>query len=59
MTELTDQELLYASPEDWDFYNKIIEGLPTMAGKNGDGKDKFGSISLTILGRIYLGISGM
>lgn len=40
--ELTDEELLYASPEDWAFYNKIIEGLPTMAGKNGDGLDKFG-----------------
>lgn len=43
MTELTDEELLYASPEDWAFYNKIIEGLPTMAGKNGDGLDKFGT----------------
>jgi len=42
MTELTDEELLYASEEDWAFYNKIIEGLPTMAGKNGDGLDKFG-----------------
>jgi hypothetical protein len=40
--ELTDEELLYASPEDWAFYSKIIEGLPTMAGKNGDGLDKFG-----------------
>lgn len=40
--ELTDEELLYASEEDWAFYNKIIEGLPTMAGKNGDGLDKFG-----------------
>lgn len=42
MIELTDEELLYASEEDWAFYNKIIEGLPTMAGKNGDGLDKFG-----------------
>jgi len=42
MTELTDEELLYASEEDWAFYNKITEGLPTMAGKNGDGLDKFG-----------------
>jgi hypothetical protein len=41
-TELTDEELLYASEEDWAFYNKIISGLPTMAGKNGDGLDKFG-----------------
>lgn len=40
--ELTDEELLYASEEDWAFYKKIIEGLPTMAGKNGDGLDKFG-----------------
>lgn len=40
--ELTDEELLYASEEDWAFYNKIIEGLPTMAGKNNDGLDKFG-----------------
>lgn len=40
--ELTDEELLVASDEDWAFYNKIIEGLPTMAGKNGDGLDKFG-----------------
>jgi len=42
MNELTDEELLYASEEDWAFYNKIIEGLPTMGGKNGDGLDKFG-----------------
>lgn len=42
MIELSDEELLYASEEDWAFYNKIIEGLPTMAGKNGDGLDKFG-----------------
>lgn len=40
--ELTDEELLYASPEDWAFYIDIIQGLPTMAGKNGDGKDKNG-----------------
>lgn len=42
MSELTDIELLYASEEDRAFYNRIIEGLPTMAGKNGDGLDKFG-----------------
>lgn len=41
--ELTDEALLYASPEDWAFYNeKILPGLPTMAGASGDGKDKFG-----------------
>lgn len=41
--ELTDEELLYASEEDWAFYNeRILPGLPTMAGANGDGKDKFG-----------------
>lgn len=42
MTELTDIELLYASEEDWAFYHRIIVGLPSMAGKNNDGKDKFG-----------------
>lgn len=42
MTELTEEELKYASPEDIEFFNKITEGLPTMAGKNGDGLDKFG-----------------
>lgn len=40
--ELTDEELLYASEEDRDLYKKIVEGLPTMAGKNNDGLDKFG-----------------
>lgn len=40
--ELTDEALLYAPEEDWAFYKKIIEGLPTMAGKNNDGLDKFG-----------------
>lgn len=42
MTELTDEELLVATDEDWAFYKKVIEGLPTMAGKNNDGKDKNG-----------------
>lgn len=41
-TELSDKELLYASEEDWEFFNRCIEGLPTMKGKNGDGLDKFG-----------------
>lgn len=40
--ELTDEELLYASEEDWAFYKEIADQLPSMAGKNGDGKDKFG-----------------
>lgn len=41
MTELSDSELLYASPEDWDFYNKCIEGLPMISDKDGVrlGKD--------------------
>lgn len=42
MIELTDEELNYASEEDKALFNKIIEGLPTMSGKNGDGLDKFG-----------------
>ena len=41
--ELTDEELLYASEEDWAFYNKCIEGLPTREGKNGNFWDKNGS----------------
>lgn len=40
--ELTHEELTQASAEDIEFFNKCIEGLPTMAGKHGDGKDKFG-----------------
>lgn len=42
MTELTEEELKYASEEDIAFFNKCIEGLPTREGKNGDYKDKFG-----------------
>lgn len=42
MQELTDEELLYASDEDWAFYKKIADELPSMAGKNNDGLDKFG-----------------
>lgn len=42
MKELTDEELRYASEEDIAFFNRITEGLPTRAGKNGDGLDKFG-----------------
>jgi methyltransferase family protein len=37
---ITEEALMYATQEEWDFYNKCIEGLPTMAGANGDGKDK-------------------
>lgn len=40
--DLPEEALKYASPEDIEFFNKITEGLPTMAGKNGDGLDKFG-----------------
>lgn len=40
--ELTEEALKYASEEDIAFFNKITEGLPTMAGKNGGGLDKFG-----------------
>lgn len=43
MIELSEEELKYASEEDIAFFNKITEGLPTMAGKNGDGLDKFGT----------------
>lgn len=35
MKELTDEELLYASPEDWAFFNKCIEGLPAISDKSG------------------------
>lgn len=40
MTELTDEELLYASDEDWAFYRKAIEGLPTREGFKGNFMDK-------------------
>lgn len=40
--ELSDEELLYASDEDWAFYKEIAAQLPSMAGKNNDGLDKFG-----------------
>lgn len=40
--ELTDEELLVASDEEWAMYKQFTEGLPSMAGKNNDGKDKFG-----------------
>lgn len=36
--ELTDAELLYASPEDWAFYNKCIEGLPDISNNEGGVK---------------------
>lgn len=40
--ELTDEQLMQATPEEWEFYNECVKGLPTMAGVNGDGKDKNG-----------------
>lgn len=39
---MTHQELMYASPEDQEFYLNCVEGLPSMSGANGDGLDKFG-----------------
>lgn len=38
--ELTDDELLYASEEDWAFYLKAIDGLPTREGFKGNFMDK-------------------
>ncbi len=40
MTELTDEELLYASEEDWAFYKEAIDGLPTREGFKGNYLDK-------------------
>lgn len=40
MTELTEEELKYASEEDWDFYRAAIEGLPTREGFKGNFMDK-------------------
>lgn len=39
---MTDEELMYASPEEWDFYNKCIEGLPKREGFNNNFWDKNG-----------------
>ncbi len=35
-------DLMYSSPEDQLFYNNCTSGLPTLAGLNGSGHDKFG-----------------
>jgi hypothetical protein len=35
-------DLMYSSPEDQLFYNNCTNGLPTLAGINGTGHDKFG-----------------
>lgn len=40
--ELTDEELLYASEEDWAFFYNCIDGLPTREGVNGNYWDKNG-----------------
>lgn len=40
MAELTDEELLYASEEDWAFYREAIDGLPTREGFKGNFMDK-------------------
>lgn len=42
MTELTDQELMQATDEEIEFYNKCIEGLPPLKGFRGDFLDKDG-----------------
>lgn len=39
--ELTDEELLYASPEDVEFYNMCIVGLPTREGFKGNYMDRY------------------
>jgi len=39
---MTNEELMYAGPEDQAFYLKCVEGLPTLAGLNGTGKDAEG-----------------
>lgn len=39
--ELTDEELLYASEEDWAFYKDAIIGLPTREGFKGNFMDRF------------------
>lgn len=38
--ELTEEELKYASPEDIEFFNDAIKGLPTREGFKGDFMDK-------------------
>jgi hypothetical protein len=42
MTQQENDELMYASPEDQEFYLKCVAGLPTLAGLNGTGKDANG-----------------
>jgi hypothetical protein len=42
LTELTDEELLYASEEDIAFYEKAIKALPTRKGFRGDFRDRDG-----------------
>lgn len=42
MVEKTDEELMYATESDWNFYNRCIQGLPTRGGVNGDKLDKYG-----------------
>jgi predicted O-methyltransferase YrrM len=42
MTQQENDELMYSSPEDQAFYLKCVEGLPTLAGLNGTGKDEDG-----------------
>src|ERR1700749_2247779 len=42
MTQEENEKLMYSSPEDQCFYLKGVEGLPTLAGLNGTGKDENG-----------------
>lgn len=39
---MNEEDLMYASKEDQEFYLKCVEGLPTLAGLNGSGKDADG-----------------
>lgn len=42
MTQKQNDELMYSSSEDQAFYLKCVDGLPTLAGLNGTGKDAEG-----------------
>jgi len=42
MTQEENEKLMYSSQEDQTFYLNAVRDLPTLAGLNGTGKDKFG-----------------
>lgn len=42
MVEKTNEELMYFTQEEQEFYDKCVEGLPTIKGFSGDGLDKYG-----------------